>query len=121
MRGVKKKGGTKRARPRVPITTMFGAALANEQLTGLAAELQTLRSHPPLTRRADGKYEGDILGFLKGLRLAARVVYFLRERLSGRGVQVNWGHLLDNKGQSCSPECDVIIHGPGHVREWNGS
>src|SRR5438552_2708552 len=99
----------------------FGAVLAIEQLTGLAAELQKLRYHPPLVRRADGKYEGDILGFVKGLRLSARVIYFLRERLSPTGLEVNWGHLIDANEQSCSPECDVVIHTKGHMRKWNGS
>jgi hypothetical protein len=51
----------------------FGGSLAVEQLVSLTAELQKLRHHPPLTRRAGGKYEGDILGFVKGLRLSARV------------------------------------------------
>jgi len=101
--------------------TTFGAVLAIEQLTGLAAELQRIRYHPPLVKRQDGKYEGAILGFVKGLRLSARVIYFLRERLSQTGLQVSWGHLLDSNEQSCSPECDVIIHTAGHVREWNGS
>jgi len=100
----------------------FGERLALEQLAGLTAELQLLRQHPPLIKRKDGKYEGDILGFVKGLRLSARVIYFLRERLSSIiNLEVNWGHILDDSGQSCSPECDVIIHSIGYVRHWNGS
>jgi len=99
----------------------FGANLAIEQLVGLAAELVNLRGHPPLVRRDDGKYEGDILGFVKGLRLSARVIYFLRERLSRTELEVSWGHMLDSNEQSCSPECDVIIHTKGHLRKWNGS
>jgi hypothetical protein len=104
----------------LPGPLKFGASLAIEQLIGLTAELQKLRCHPPLVKRQDGKYEGDILGFVKGLRLSARVIYFLRERLSQTGLEVNWGHILDNNEQSCSPECDIIIHTKGHVREWNG-
>lgn len=99
----------------------FGASLGIEQLVALAAELQKLRHHPPLVKRADGKYEGDILGFVRGLRLSARVIYFLRERLSRTDLEVSWGHLLDTNEQSCSPECDVIIHTKGHVRKWNGN
>ncbi len=30
------------------------------------------------------------------------------------------GHLLTSDGDSCSPECDIIIRQRGHVREWNG-
>jgi hypothetical protein len=108
----------RRTQSRPAIT--FGKSLGIEQLTGLAAELQKVRHHPPLTQRQDGKYEGDILGFVKGLRLSARVIYFLRERLSGTELEVSWGHLLDGNDQSCSPECDVIIHSKGHTREWNG-
>jgi hypothetical protein len=98
----------------------FGAALRCEQLRALAAELQMVRSHPPLVKRADGKYEGDILGFVKGLRLSARVIYFLRERLSTTNLQVSWGHLLHSNDQSCSLECDIIIHTKGHIERWNG-
>lgn len=111
------KGAVKRtSQPQIK----FGNVLAIEQLTGLTAELQKLRSHPPLVRRGDGKYEGDILGFVRGLRLSARIIYFLREHLSGTDLEVNWGHLLDENDDSCSPECDVVVHSKGHVRKWNG-
>jgi hypothetical protein len=99
----------------------FSRSLGIEQLTGLSAEMQRLRQYPPVTKRADGKYEGDILGFVKGLRLSARVAYFLRERLSTTNLEVSWGHLVDSDEQSCSPECDVIVHTTGHIRKWNGS
>lgn len=98
-----------------------GASLSIEQLVGLSRELQLLRHHPPLVKRSDGKYEGDILGFVKGLRLAARVIYFLRERLSSADLEVSWGHILDQDERSCSPECDVVIHKKGYIRRWNGS
>ncbi len=107
----------KRPRPKIK----FGEMLSIEQLVGLTAELQKVRDHPPLTRRHDGKYEGDILGFVKGLRLSARVIYFLRECLSAEaGLAVSWGHLLNAAEQACSPECDVVIHKQGHIRNWNG-
>jgi hypothetical protein len=98
----------------------FGDNLAVEELRALTAELQSFRSYPPLVRRGDGTYEGDILGFVKGLRLSARLIYFLRNRLSSTDLEVSWGHLVANS-QSCSPECDVIIHAKGHVGKWNGS
>lgn len=104
--------------PRPPAA--FAKSLSVEQLTGLAAELATLRSHPPLVKRKDGLYEGDILGFVRGLRLSARIIYFLRERLSATGLEVNWGHVIKDD-RSCSPECDIIIHTAGHVRKWNGN
>jgi hypothetical protein len=102
-------------------SAQFSRNLGLEQLTGLRAEMQSLRQYPPITRRADGKYEGDILGFVKGLRFSARVAYFLRERLSTTGLEVNWGHLVDSEEQSCSAECDVIVHTAGHIRKWNGT
>lgn len=101
----------------------FLETLGNEQLAGLTEELLRVRTHPPLVRRADGKYVGDILGFVKGLRLSARLIYFLRERLSrtGQSLEVSWGHVLNKDGMACSPECDIIVHRPGYVRCWNGS
>ena len=33
---------------------------------------------------------------------------------------VSWGHLVDDNGESCSPECDIIIHRPGYYHRWNG-
>lgn len=98
----------------------FGENLAVEELSALTTELQNLRSCPPLVKRSDGKYEGDILGFVKGLRLSARVIYFLRSRLSITDFEISWGHLVANN-ESCSPECDIIIHTKGHVRKWNGN
>jgi hypothetical protein len=104
-----------------PSRLRFGDALAVGKLVALAAELQLLRDYPPLVKRGDGKYEGDILGFVKGLRLSAGVIYFLRERLLSTGLDVSWGQLLDERQAMCSPECDLIVHTPeGHVREWNG-
>lgn len=98
-----------------------GVSLSIEQLVGLSRELQLLRHHPPLVKRSDGKYEGDILGFVKGLRLSARVIYFLRERLSSIDLEVSWGHILDKDEKACSPECDVLIHKRGYIRSWNGN
>jgi hypothetical protein len=98
----------------------FGPALSIEALVGLTNELQVVRQYPPITKREDGKYEGDILGFVRGLRLSARVLYFLREHLSETGLEVSWGHLLNDQQQSCSPECDIIVHEKGVVRRWNG-
>ena len=104
---------------RAPGRKKFGEYLRVEQLVGLAAELQSLRGHHPLTKRRDGKYEGDILGFVRGLRLSSRVIYFLRDWLSGEDLSVNWGHLLAPNNESCSPECDVVVHSKGEVRKWN--
>ncbi|MGB8413936.1 MAG: DUF6602 domain-containing protein [Candidatus Binatus sp.] len=98
----------------------FGKVLGIEQLTALTAELQNLRTYQPLIRQENGKYVGNILGFVKGLRLSAGIIYFLRELLSSEDLEVNWGHILDSAEHSCSPECDIIVHKKGHVRKWNG-
>ncbi len=94
--------------------------LATQRLSSMANELYKLREdYPPLTKRADGKYEGDILAFVKGLRIAALVTYCLRTWLSGSAWEASWGHVIDSDGKSCSPECDIIIH-KGYVAHWNG-
>lgn len=98
----------------------FACSLATRELSELASELYTHREHPPLKVRSDGSYEGHILSFVKGLRLSSKVIYFLRKCLSNSDLQVNWGHIINDSGQSCSPECDIVIHKPGHIEEWNG-
>ena len=111
-----------RASPVIKTKTMsLGHVLRVEPLVGLTAELAMLRQYPPVVQRSPGKYEGDILGFVRGLRLSARVLYFLRNHLSDTGFQVCWGHLLSANEESCSPECDIIVHDKGLITEWNGS
>jgi hypothetical protein len=61
-----------------------------------------------------------VLPFVKGLRLSAQLVRVLRKDLSWSGLDVDWGHLLDDRGASCSPECDIIIHRTGYVERWDG-
>lgn len=86
----------------------------------MACELYSLREeYPPLTKREDGKYEGDILAFVKGLRVASLLTYCLRDWLSASRWEASWGHIVDKDGKSCSPECDIIIHN-GYIRHWNG-
>lgn len=99
----------------------LGQTLRLEALAGLAAELTMLRQHPPVVQHSPGRYEGDILGFVRGLRLSAKVLYFLRDHVADAGFQVCWGHLLSANEESCSPECDIIIHNQGLIRKWNGS
>src|SRR5258708_1132051 len=101
--------GQSSAPSRLSIATL-GAGLSIEALKGLTGELQVLRQYPPVTKRKDGRYEGHILGFVRGLRLSARVLYFLREHLSETGLAVSWGHLLNDAQQSCSPEPEITIH-----------
>ncbi len=98
----------------------FGRNLKYGKLLELATEFQSMRLSPPDVTIKKGSRAGEILAFIRGLRLSARVIYVLRDLLSGRGLEVSWGHLLDNKGACCSPECDIIIHDEGYVQRWNG-
>lgn len=93
--------------------------LATRELSQLANELQNLKDYAPLMSTGGGKYEGHILAFVKGLRISARLIYFLRKCLSTERLQVSWGHIIDVENGACSPECDVIIHSPGHYDKWN--
>lgn len=67
-----------------------------------------------------GAGKGTILPFIRGLRFSALLIYAIREFLSGSGLTASWGHLMDENGVLCSPECDIIIHREGHMMRWNG-
>lgn len=97
-----------------------GAVLRFERFQGLVAELRSFRLDDVLREMEKYKERGRILGFVRGLRLSARLISILREALADTGVDVSWGHLLDAEERSCSPECDVILHRGGVVRTWNG-
>jgi hypothetical protein len=98
----------------------IGQHLYTERFFALASVLQQWRIDPIMQQMDADRDEGRILGFVKGLRLSAQLAYAVREILSGENVEVSWGHLVDESGQLCSPECDIIIHRPGHMRRWNG-
>lgn len=83
--------------------------------------LQTWRTDPFYQMMEKEGDEGRILGFVKGLRLSAQLIYMLRSTLSSYGLEVDWGHLVDESQRSCSNECDIIIHKPGYIQKWNGN
>ena len=95
--------------------------LRTEPFLGLTEELVQWRLDPNIRLMDTTKDKGRILGFVKGLRLSARILYILRTIVSSQKLEVSWGHLVDDYGKSCSPECDIIIHRPGYILEWNGS
>jgi hypothetical protein len=66
------------------------------------------------------KAEGRVLAFVRGLRLSAHLIYAIRDVLAGSGLKADWGHIVDDEGVKCSPECDVIIHRK-HRAQWNGT
>ncbi len=97
-------------------------ALRTGPLHQLCGELQVWRADADLKLLEKAKGAALVLPFVKGLRLSSQLIYILRKELSGlEHIEVDWGHLLDEDGDSCSPECDVIIHRCGHVAEWDGS
>lgn len=71
--------------------------------------------------RVDTVNTGSVLAFVRGLRLSARLIYALRKNLSGTGYDIDWGHLISPDGESCSPECDIIIYKNGYEDKWNGT
>jgi len=102
------------------LSGVMGKRLSTEGFYGLATTLSTWRIDPEIKLMDDEADEGRILGFVKGLRLSAQVAYLVRDLVSKFGIEANWGHLIDDQGKSCSPECDVILHRPGQLRRWNG-
>lgn len=67
-----------------------------------------------------GKNKGTILPFIRGLRFSSLLIYAIRDLLHGSGLTANWGHIIDDEGELCSRECDIIIHKEGYVARWNG-
>ena len=87
----------------------------------LAAELKPWRTNQEQDETERKKGSELILGFVKGLRLSARLIYALRKYLSEFPVEVDWGHLINQSQDSISPECDIIIHEKGCIAAWNGT
>lgn len=99
----------------------MGKMLSIEDFQSLATKLAEWRSDPFIKLMDSNKSKGRILSFVKGLRLSAQIAYLIRNIISTGNIEVNWGHLVDDKGESCSPECDIILHQPGYIQRWNGS
>lgn len=68
-----------------------------------------------------GRNKGAILPFIRGLRFSALLIYQIRKELNGTGLNVTWGHILDEYGAYCSSECDIIIYKGSYHARWNGS
>lgn len=94
--------------------------LVTEDFVGLSEKLVKWRLDPIVRLMDTNRTKGRILGFVKGLRLSAQIAYLIRTIVSTENVEVNWGHLVDEDLNSCSPECDIIIHRQGHLQQWNG-
>jgi hypothetical protein len=112
------------AKKRVKPPKNLGTGQDISKFVALKDELWITREYAPqvtrTVRRGKTRVEGDILGFVRGLRLSARLIYILRPKLRDQHIEVNWGHLLDQQRLLCSPECDVILHMGGSEEQWNG-
>ena len=104
-------------------STLGGVArrLSLSPYHSLASELMENRIDPFIRAQERGEAEGRILAFVRGLRLSSRLIYAIRDLISSMSLEVDWGHLLDEQNILCSPECDVIVHKPGYVYQWNGN
>lgn len=91
---------------------------ALRKLSRLANELIEWRSNHEISQI--DREGGGVFDFVKGLRLAARLIYILRERLAKHSLEANWGQVMDDNGVYLSPECDIIVHANGHLDRWNG-
>ena len=95
-----------------------GQQLALRKISRLASDLTEWRSNREI--RYAEKEGGGVFDFVKGLRLATRLIYILKNRLVEYQLDANWGQILDNEGVYLSPECDIIIHRGQAVDRWNG-
>ncbi|MFQ5821494.1 MAG: hypothetical protein ACE5I5_16040, partial [Candidatus Heimdallarchaeota archaeon] len=95
--------------------------LYESRYNGLIGDFSTWRVDDFIRQMEADRCKGRILPFVRGLRLSAHLIYTIREILSGTELEANWGHLLDEEGNYCSAECDIIIHLRGHYMRWNGS
>jgi len=62
----------------------------------------------------------SMLGFVRGLRFSARLIYIIRKRLKGKPLTVDWGHIVDKAEKKFSRECDIIIYNGKIAQSWNG-
>ncbi len=92
------------------------SGLYEERFRELFGKLMAWRLDPFYRKQKKGK----ILPFVRGLRFSALLIYEIRKILNSTDLTANWGHLLDESGNWCSRECDIIIHRNGYTGRWNG-
>lgn len=99
-----------------------GKLLCSGPFWGMYGDFKTWRmdDFQERLRKAKGK-SGQILSFVRGLRLSAQLVYAIRQLVIQHGLTADWGHILDDGGEYVSNECDVIIYKKDHfLHRWNG-
>jgi len=102
------------------VTGVFGKRLRRSKFERLAGELKPWRADDDLRAIEVAKGSALVLPFVKGLYLSAQLTYLIRNQLSDTDLEVDWGHLLNAEEDSCSPECDIIVHSRGWFERWNG-
>lgn len=105
---------------RTRVSGHMARRLRLEDFYSLKEELSQWRTDLEIQVMEREKRGGLVLGFVRGLRLSARLIYAIRKAISHSDLEVDWGHLLTPEGNSCSPECDIIIHSRGCKQRWNG-
>lgn len=97
----------------------LGQHFTTERFSSLAYSFWKWRNNPHMRLMDKTKDKGRVLQFVKGLRLSAEIAHIMRNVLSDfPSLEVNWGHLIDENGVSCSPECDIIVHKRGQIERW---
>lgn len=94
-----------------------------QKFNKIKSELSGYRLDPFIreAENKEGKNKGLIFPFVRGLRFSALLIYTIRECLSGSNLEANWGQIINDDGEICSGECDIVIHTKGHYVKWNGS
>ncbi|MDX2303733.1 MAG: hypothetical protein NW226_13090 [Microscillaceae bacterium] len=96
--------------------------LLTEKFLTIKAGLQAYRLNDFIKMAESKKGAGKILPFVRGLRFSALLIYAIRDFLVGSDLTANWGHIIDEDGEYCSRECDIIIHNKkGQTSRWNGN
>ena len=97
--------------------------LNKQQYNSIKGHLETYRLDTFMRTldKNQTKNKGAILPFIRGLRFSALLIYEIRKALNGTQLNVTWGHILDENGDYCSSECDIIIYKGSYFARWNGS
>lgn len=93
----------------------LGEGLLLEHYKGLCSKLDEWRFD-------EGRFEArkTVLSFVVGLRVSALLTYAIRNILRGTNLTASWGAIIDEGGNRCSRECDVIVHKGAYFHAWNG-
>jgi hypothetical protein len=102
----------------------YKEAFAAERYENVKSPMLSYRIDPFVrsVEARGGKNKGNIMSFVRGLRLAALIIYQIRTILSGTNLSAYWGQIIDRDYSYLSNECDIIIGTENaHEQKWNGS